>query len=76
MIGLEASVKFSDREKMPYVSATINEVQRMSTLGMQSIHKYIKANIFFLKSPSAKEGNFKISRRKTENLMIFSIAAT
>ncbi|XP_061172755.1 cytochrome P450 2B4-like [Saccostrea echinata] len=37
VIGLDATVSFSDKEKLPYVTATINEVQRMSTLGALSL---------------------------------------
>ncbi|XP_022329135.2 cytochrome P450 2B2-like [Crassostrea virginica] len=37
VIGLDATVEFSDKEKLPYVTATINEVQRISTLGAISL---------------------------------------
>lgn len=37
VIGLDTTVQFSDKEKLPYVTATINEVQRISTLGALSL---------------------------------------
>lgn len=51
VIGLDTTVQFSDKEKLPYVTATINEVQRISTLGTtQYTLAYILIESFVIKT--------------------------